>query len=53
MSRSAHARHPFALPGYLVFGAALAAGSAALVVDPRLGLVAAAVIFGWTQIGGL
>lgn len=44
---------PFALPGWLVFGAALAAGSVALVWDLHLALAAAAVVFGWTQIGGL
>lgn len=51
---TAEALHrPFSGPGYWLFGIALVAGSAALLVDLRLGLVAAAVVFGWTQIGGL
>ncbi len=44
---------PFAAPGWLVFGVALAAGSVALAWDLRFALVASAVVFGWTQIGGL
>ncbi len=47
------AARPFALSGWLVFAVALVGGSAALLVDLRLALVAAAVVFGWTQIGGL
>ncbi len=53
MSATVSAARPFTLPGRLVFAAALAAGTALAPRDPRLALVAAAVVFGWTQIGGL
>ncbi len=45
--------NPFGLVGYAVLVAGLAAGSLAIPFSPRLALLPAAVIFGWTQIGGL
>ena len=43
----------FVFPGYRLLAASVAAGAALALVEPRWALLAPAVVFGWSQIGGL
>jgi hypothetical protein len=45
--------NPFAAPGYGLLAGSLAVSAALLAAGPRWALLPAAVVFGWSQIGGL
>lgn len=45
--------NPFSRASYLLLIVSLCAGTLLIPVAPRVALLAAAVIFGWSQIGGL
>lgn len=54
MQLASRSTDSFTLPGRVLFAASLVTGSAAAwLYQPRLALVAAACVFGWTQIAGL
>ncbi len=45
--------NPFTRASYAILVVGLAAGTIAMAFDLRLALLPAAVVFGWSQIGGL